>query len=92
MPAGLHQPIFSMNHVLSFIQAARAPSAPGLELSSDPMLVELLTLHEEMIAQLRAERPNPFSTAGFLESMIGQHEGAAAMIREKLGHFESKTN
>lgn len=79
-----------MNNVLSHLEATRAGSGDDRELSSYSMLAELLALYEDMLLQLRAERPNPFNTVFFLESMIRQHQRAARDIREKLGHLERR--
>ena len=79
-----------MNQVLSFVHAARTGSADGLGLSSDPMLAELLALHQEMIVQLQCERPGGASTVDFLQSMIAQHENAAAKLRAGLALAEGK--
>ena len=77
-----------MNHVLSFVHAARSPSADGLGLSSDSMRGELLALHHDMIAQLQRERPGGANTVDFLQSMIAQHENAAAKLRARLALAE----
>ena len=73
-----------MNQVLSMVRAARPPSDSGVALSSDAMLVELLALHDEMIVQLRTERRDRPDTDAFLQSLIEQHENAAAMLRSKF--------
>jgi hypothetical protein len=73
-----------MNQALSFVQAARAPSADANALSSDQMLSELLALHEEMVIQLRRARPDGVGTTDLLRSMIDQHENAATLLRAKL--------
>lgn len=51
---------------------------------SSQLLVELLALNEEMVAQLHLERQSETGTAGFLTKMIEQHEKAAALIRSQL--------
>jgi hypothetical protein len=56
------------------------------------MRPELLILHEEMIAQLRLERPSGVETAGFLKGMIAQHEQAAAMLRTQLEQYEAEAS
>ena len=48
------------------------------------MLIELLAMHEEMIAQLQFERAEIAGTAGFLSGLIAQHEKAAAQLRTRL--------
>jgi hypothetical protein len=79
-----------MNQVLSLVHAARTPSADGLGLSSDTMRGELLALHQEMIVQLQRERPGGASTVDFLQSMIAQHENAAAKLRARLALAEGE--
>ena len=78
-----------MNPILSLVQAAR--TTDDRNLSSDPMFTELLRLHEEMIAQLRRERPAGISSADFLHGMIEQHENAAIMLRDRLEHTAVKS-
>jgi hypothetical protein len=80
-----------MNHVLSFVQAARTSSDPGHSLYSNHMLAELLALHEEMIVQLRLERPGVVGSADFHTGMIDQQEKTAAMLRAKLEIPEADT-
>jgi hypothetical protein len=53
------------------------------------LLVELLTLNEEMIEQLHLERLSETGTAGFLTKMIEQHEKAAALLRSQLARSAS---
>ena len=65
----------------AFPHAVPAPS-PGR--CSSRLLMELLALNEEMIAQLHAERLSEAGTAGFLTKMIEQHEKAAALLRSQL--------
>jgi hypothetical protein len=52
------------------------------------MVSELLALHEEMIAQLLAERIGVVGTADFLTYLIGQHQKTAAMLRDLLSNHE----
>jgi hypothetical protein len=66
-----------MNH-------ASSKPAPGLY--PDHMVSELLSLHEEMIAQLLLERVGVVGTADFLTGLIGQHEKTAAMLRALLSN------
>ncbi len=71
-------------------KAARCSADPGLELSAEHMLSELLALHEEMIVQLRtdaeacAKRFGDAGTADFLTGLMAQHEKAAWMLRAQL--------
>jgi starvation-inducible DNA-binding protein len=71
-------------------KAARSSADPGIDLSSEEMLMELLSLHEEMIVQLRAdsdsclERYADSGTADFLTGLMEKHEKAAWMLRAQL--------
>ena len=78
-----------MNQVLALLEAARASPDPHARLCSDPLLSELLCLHEEMIVQLCVERLESTSNAEFLTEMIAQHEATAAMLRSHLANSES---
>jgi hypothetical protein len=63
------------------------------------MLAEWVTLQEEMIAQLRAERLRVTDTADFLTGMIDhflsgvidQHEKAAVILLAQLGSYPADT-
>lgn len=68
------------------IPAFPHPAAPGPSSGrcSNLLLVELLSLNEEMIVQLHLERLSETGTAGFLTKMIEQHEKAAALLRSQL--------
>jgi hypothetical protein len=88
-----------MNNVLPIVPAGRTFSDSDLGLYSDHMLVELLALQEEMIAQLRLERLRAADTADFLTGMIDhfltgvidQHEKAAALLRTQLENHPAET-
>ena len=75
-----------MNHLLSLVPVARASSDPGRGLYADPMLAEVLALHEEMIRQLRLERREAAGSADFFTDMIDQHEKTAAVLRARLAN------
>jgi hypothetical protein len=88
-----NQPTFDpMNNIISFVPAAGPSTDSGPGLYSDHMLAELVSLQEEMIAQLRLERLKVADTTDFLTDMIDhfltgvidQHEKAAAMLRVVL--------
>jgi len=59
------------------------PAEPRRRCSSR-LLAELLAMNEEMIEQLHLERTSEAGTAGFLATMIAQHEKAAALLRSQL--------
>jgi starvation-inducible DNA-binding protein len=71
-------------------KAARTSADPGVGLSAEHMLSELLSLHEEMIVQLRTdggaclERYGDAGTADFLTGLMEKHEKAAWMLRAQL--------
>jgi starvation-inducible DNA-binding protein len=77
-------------------KAARMSADPGVGLSSSEMLLELLSLHEEMIVQLRAdgesclERYGDAGTADFLTGLMEKHEKAAWMLRSQLETQEAE--
>jgi hypothetical protein len=64
-------------------------AGPSSGRCSNRLLVELLSLNEEMIAQLHLERLSEAGTAGFLTKMIEQHEKAAALLRSQLATHAS---
>lgn len=72
-------------------KSTRCQAAGGFGLPAEKMLSELLRVHNEMIAQLRADGESharlhgDASTAGFLSDLRDQHENAAWMIRTQLG-------
>jgi starvation-inducible DNA-binding protein len=78
-------------------KAARSSADPGIGISAEHMLSELLALHEEMIVQLRTdseaclERFKDAGTADFLTGLMEQHEKAAWMLRSQLESEEEET-
>lgn len=56
------------------------------------MLAELLSLHREMIEQLKLERIATEGKVEFLTGLIEQHEKTAAMLRAKLETFHANGN
>ncbi|HWA11240.1 MAG TPA: hypothetical protein VG838_17495 [Opitutaceae bacterium] len=79
-----------MNHLSHLLPAwDDSPPAACRRLYSDRMLGELLSLHEEMILQLRLERLEAGETStDFLTGLIEQHERTAAMLRLRLAAHE----
>lgn len=71
------------SHPLPFASASIAPASTGVRFSQT-LLTELLTLNEEMIAQLQTERLSGSGTEAFMLRMIAQHESAATLLRIKL--------
>jgi starvation-inducible DNA-binding protein len=71
-------------------KAARTSADPGIGLAAEHMLAELLSLHEEMIVQLRTDsqtcavRYRDAGTADFLCALMQRHEKAAWMLRAQL--------
>lgn len=67
--------------------AARFSATPGVDLVAEDMLIELVTLHEKLIMQLRSdsetcrERLRDAGTADFLTSLMMRHEKMAWMLR-----------
>lgn len=55
--------------------------APG----QHALLVELLTLNEEMVGQLELECQSAAAPTAFLTTMIDQHTRVAALLRSQLG-------
>ena len=78
-------------------KAARLSADPGIGLSAEHMLSELLALHEETIVQLRTDsdacidRYNDAGTADFLTGLMEQHEKVAWMLRAQLETEEEET-
>ena len=78
-------------------KAARCSADPGIGLSGDHMLSELLALHEELIVQLRADsdactgRYGDAGTADFLTGLMERHEKTAWMLRSQLETEEEET-
>jgi hypothetical protein len=79
-----------MNNVRALVQSSRPPFGPTL--NSEAMLSELLTLHEEMIAQLRRHRNGGCIDPDLMSAMIGQHETAAAKLRLQLGQYVARAS
>lgn len=79
-------------------KAARTSADPGIGLSAEHMLSELLSLHEEMIVQLRTdaeaclERYGDAGTADFLTGLMEKHEKAAWMLRSQLETEEEEAS
>jgi len=73
-----------MNQVLALVRASRSPFDTADTLHSESMLVELLALHEEVLAQLQLERLGSTEVPEFLYAMIEQHERVASGIRVQL--------
>ncbi len=73
-----------MSPVTAQFEPYTRTSAPGPGRCPNHLLVELLSLNEEMIEQLHLERLSDAGTADFLTNMIGQHEKAAALLRAQL--------
>ena len=86
-----------MNNVLCLGQAARSSADPGIDLSSDHTLSELLALHEDLVIQLRrdaagAERLGDIGTADFLTGLLKQHEKTAWILRAQLETEEEEAS
>jgi len=79
-----------MNQVLALVRASRSPAAPAVTLRSESMLVELLALHEEILAQLQLERLGSTGMPEILSGMIEQHERVARGIRLQLAALRAK--
>jgi starvation-inducible DNA-binding protein len=79
-------------------KSARTSADPGIGLSGEHMLSELLALHEEMIVQLRTdasactERYKDAGTADFLTGLMERHEKTAWMLRSQLETEEAETS
>ncbi|SDS12433.1 DNA starvation/stationary phase protection protein [Opitutus sp. GAS368] len=77
-------------------KAARSSADPGIGLSAGRMLAELLTLHEEMVTQLRTDsaactaRFQDTGTTDFLTGLMQQHEKTAWMLRAQLETEEAE--
>ncbi len=71
-------------------KAARTSADPGIGLSAEHMFSELLSLHEEMIVQLRTDseactaRYHDAGTADFFTGLMAEHEKMAWMLRAEL--------
>jgi starvation-inducible DNA-binding protein len=79
-------------------KAARSSADPGIGLSGEHMLSELLSLHEEMIVQLRTdseaciERYGDAGTADFLTGLMERHEKVAWMLRSQIETEEEEAS
>ncbi len=77
-------------------KAARAAAQPGTDLPAEGMLLELVTLHEDLAIQLRGDVANAtrladIGTADFLTGLLEKHEKAAWMLRSHLQAREPVT-
>jgi len=77
-------------------KAARLSAQPGTDLPAEGMLLELVTLHEDLAIQLRADatiatRVADIGTADFLTGLLEKHEKAAWMLRSHLQAQEKVT-
>lgn len=79
-----------MNRVLDLVRASRSPFDNADTLHSESMLVELLALHEEVLAQLKLERLGSTEVPEILIGMIEQHERVASGIRLQLEALRTK--
>ncbi|HET7536487.1 MAG TPA: DNA starvation/stationary phase protection protein [Candidatus Didemnitutus sp.] len=71
-------------------KAPRLSAEPGIDLASDRMLSELLSLHDGLIALLREDidytgRFGDAGTGHLLTDLMVAHENAAWMLRAQLG-------
>jgi starvation-inducible DNA-binding protein len=70
-------------------KAALASADPGMGLSAEGMLSELLALHEDLATRLRLDIPasaalGDIGTADFLTGLLKQHEQSAWFLRAQL--------
>ena len=78
--------------------AGRISADPGIGLSGEHMLAELLDLHEEIIVRLRADSADCLDchhdagTADFLTGLMERHEKAAWFLRAQLETEEEETD
>jgi starvation-inducible DNA-binding protein len=79
-------------------EAARLSGDRGIDLPAEHMLAELLALHEDLVAQLRADsescatRFKDAGTADFLTGLMEQHEKTAWMLRAQLETEEEEAS
>jgi hypothetical protein len=73
-----------MNRVLALVRSARNSATADVGLRSESLLVALLALHEQTLAQLKLERLGAAGEPDFLNGMIAQHENAVRVIRAEL--------
>jgi starvation-inducible DNA-binding protein len=77
---------------------ARSSATPGIGLGATLMLSGLLSLHEDLIMQLRSDsaacatRFNDAGTADFLTSLMVQHEKTAWLLRSQLETEDAETS
>ena len=80
------------------VKAARSSADPGIGLSGEHMVSELLALHEDIIVQLRGDsdtctkRFGDAGTADFLTGLMERHEKAAWMLRSQLEAEEEEAS
>lgn len=83
---------------IDLTKAARSSADAGAGLPAECMLAELLTLHEEMIIQLRtdsdacAHRDKDSGTADFLTGLLTGHEKMAWLLRAQLETEEAEAS
>lgn len=86
--------IGARGNLADLAKAARLSAAPGLDLPAEAMFSQLLSLHEGLVVQLRAdseacaELHHDAGTADFLTGLMEQHEKLAWMLRAELGADE----
>jgi hypothetical protein len=80
-----------MNNVLSLARAVRDSAHPFPTPRAAALLPELLSLHEEMVEQLRVEKWGMNGSSDFLSTMIEQHEQAIVTIRAQIELDRSET-
>ena len=79
-------------------KAARCSADPGIGISGEHMISELLALHEDLVIQLRSdsaaclERYGDSGTADFLAGLMQRHEKAAWMLRAQLETDEEEAS
>ncbi|MBL9186200.1 MAG: hypothetical protein JNK23_01845 [Opitutaceae bacterium] len=78
-----------MNNVLSLLQTAHQLPDPHPVLYSEHMITELLSLHGDMIEQLRLERLGSPGNVDFLTLLIDQHEQTMVKLRAKLDELRA---
>jgi starvation-inducible DNA-binding protein len=79
-------------------KAARCSADPGMGISGEHMISELLALHEDLAIQLRSDseaclsRFGDTGTADFLIGLMQRHEKAAWMLRAQLETDEEEAS
>ena len=90
--------IGARGNLAELTKAARTAAVPGVKLSTELMLTELLSLHEELIVRLRTDsatcttRFKDAGTADFLTGLMEKHEKAAWMFRAQLEPVPTKAS